>query len=391
MVVFQKTIETFTPGAMTLPGYYYTSSEILNAELEHIFYDGWVCIGREAQLINPGDYVLAKVGEENILVLRDLDGTLRAFHNVCRHRGTVICTTPRGHYSQCIRCPYHGWTYDLTGQLIAAPLMDEVSSFKKADYPLHSVAVHSWEGFLFLNLSPNPKPFANIFQPLMGRFQQWQLPALRAARTVEYEVNANWKIIVENYLECYHCPLIHHEFTRQVHYRSGKNDFYEGPFLGGFMELKPDIASLTRSGRRCGPPLGSVSGVDRSRVYFYSIFPNLTLSLHPDYVMSFHIWPLDCDRTKVICEWLFPATALDEGKCDPDDAVQFWDNANREDWEMCALVQQGVKSRSYGPSPYSNTESLPIAFISEVMRALDHHHFVDSKPESFNRRTNWKP
>jgi Rieske 2Fe-2S family protein len=133
------------------------------------------------------------------------------------------------------------------------------------------------------------------------------------------------------------------------------------------MELKPGVESLTRSGRRCSPTLGNVSGEDLGRVYFYSLFPNMTLSLHPDYVMAFTLQPVDYRHTKVICEWLFEPGALARGECDPDDAVQFWDNANREDWHVCALVQGGVGSRCYTPSPYSNTESLPAAFIQEVV------------------------
>jgi Rieske 2Fe-2S family protein len=376
MSVFKHTAVTFKSGSMTVPGYYYTSEDILEAELESIFYDRWLCVGREEHVLNAGDYIVAKIGNENLIVLRDLDGELRAFYNLCRHRGTVICTEAKGRYADCIRCPYHGWAYDLKGRLIAAPFMDELSNFERADYPLHSVAVYCWEGFLFLNLASRPQSFATEFMSLRNRFQQWQLSNLRVARRIEYEVHSNWKIIVENYLECYHCPMIHHDFVRKIHYRSGKNDLSEGPVLGGFMEFKEGIASLTQDGLRCAPPLGTIFGDDLSRVYFYSIFPNLTLSIHPDYVMSFNVLPVTCAKTKVIVEWLFAAEALQEGKCNPDAAVRFWDNANNEDWKVCELLQEGVKSRCYRPSPYSNTESLPIAFMQEVLKGLDQNNFV---------------
>lgn len=370
MSTFRKTVETFEPDSLTLPGRYYTSSRVFEDELEHIFYDRWVCVGREAEVARPGDYRVMKVGNESVIVARDAEGALRAFYNVCRHRGTLICTEASGHSSDCLRCPYHGWKYGLDGRLVGAPLMDEVGGFRKENYPLHPVAVEAWEGFLFLNLSRRPEPFAEAFKPLIGRFSRWRLSTLCAARRIEYEVPANWKIIVENYLECYHCPVIHHEFVSKVSYRSGENDLPEGSVLGGFMRLKPEAKSLTRSGGLCAPPLGELSGEDLRRVYFYSIFPNMTLSLHPDFVMSFTLWPLSCHRTRLVCEWLFTPEAINQGRCDPDDAVQFWDNANREDWQICSIVQEGVRSRSYGPSPYSNTESLPIAFIREVLKAL---------------------
>ena len=370
MSSFRKTVDTFESGSMTLAGRYYASDEVFGDELERIFYDRWVCLGHGGEVSQPGDCVVRKVGGESLLVLRDRDGVLRAFYNICRHRGTILRGAESGPRADCIRCPYHGWTYDLRGRLVGAPLMEEVEGFRKADYPLHPVAVELWEGFLFVNLARRPQPFADAFGPLAGRFGRWGLPKLRVARSVRYDVCANWKLVVENYLECYHCPLIHHEFVRRVPYRSGQNDLFEGPFLGGYMELKPGFESLTRSGRRCAPTLGGVSGVDLRRVYFYSVFPNMTLSLHPDYVMAFTLWPADCRRTGVLCEWLFDADALSRGECDPDDAVQFWDSTNREDWDVCRLVQEGVGSRRYGPSPYSNTESLPAAFDREVLRAL---------------------
>jgi Rieske 2Fe-2S family protein len=137
------------------------------------------------------------------------------------------------------------------------------------------------------------------------------------------------------------------------------------------MNLKDGAASLTRSGARCGPTLGTVDGEDLARVYFYALFPSMTISLHPDYVMTFTLQPIDAGRTRVRTEWLFAKSALAQGSCRPDEAVQFWDTTNRQDWQVCALVQQGVRSRSYRPSPLSSTESLPAAFNRQLLRALD--------------------
>ena len=364
-MTFYRTSETFASGAMTLPRECYTSARHFERERERILYDRWIFVGRREELARPGDYVLARVGEETLIVARDGDGEIRAFYDICRHRGTILCSEPRGYRPEGFQCPYHAWRYDLGGNLVAAPLMDEVHGFDRRRYPLKRVAVVVWEGFIFVSLAEEPVPFRAAFEPLLGRFADWQLDRLHVAARRDYAVPANWKIVVENYLECYHCPVIHPEFARKAPYRSGRNDLFEGPFLGGFMELKPDVESLTRSGRRCGPVLGNVHGDDLRRVYFYGIFPTMTLALHPDYAMTFAIAPQSCDATNVVVEWL-----VGDGDCDVDDAVLFWDNANREDWEVCRLMQEGVRSRAYGPSPYSNTESLPVAFTQEVLRAL---------------------
>ena len=246
---FYSPIETFDPLAKTLPGKYYTSSEIYQAELERIFYESWLCAGRAEQIPNPGDYFLQAVGPESIIIVRAKDGRVHAFYNVCRHRGTRMFAEEKGKFSSCMQCPYHAWTYDLQGQLIGAPLMDELVGFDKSDYPLHPVALVEWEGFLYINLSRQPAPFEATFAPLLGKFADWSLSGLRVAAHIEYEVKANWKLIVQNYSECYHCPLIHPDLAHLSPYRSGRNDLFEGPFLGGFMDLRHEFGSMTVSGR----------------------------------------------------------------------------------------------------------------------------------------------
>ena len=170
MTSFFKTTEMYRQGARTLPGRYYTSPEIFAEEVERIFTRRWVCVGRAAELPDPGDYFLADVAGESVIVLRDQGGTLRAHYNVCRHRGTRLCEERRGRLSETIQCPYHAWTYTLDGQLIGAPHMSEVEGFHKRDYPLRSPALAEWEGFLLINLAPDPEPFAQVFAPLIGRF-----------------------------------------------------------------------------------------------------------------------------------------------------------------------------------------------------------------------------
>ncbi|MDQ3948844.1 MAG: aromatic ring-hydroxylating dioxygenase subunit alpha, partial [Gemmatimonadota bacterium] len=282
MATFLRTVDSFRSGARTLPGRYYTSPDIFADEADRVFAREWVCVGREDAIAEPGAYVLADVAGESIIVLRERAGVVRAFYNVCRHRGTRLCEAPSGRFSQTIQCPYHAWTYRLDGRLIGAPHMEEVEAFDKRDYPLHSVALGGWEGFLFVNLSREAEPFERAFAPLAGRFSRFNLAALRTVRRIEYDVKANWKLILQNYNECLHCPTIHPELVTKLPYTSGANDLVDGPFLGGYMEIKAPHESATMTGRACALPLGDLPAEDRARAYYYSLFPSMMLSIHPD-------------------------------------------------------------------------------------------------------------
>jgi Rieske 2Fe-2S family protein len=371
MTVFFKTAEILTAGAKTLPGDYYCSAGLFQEEIERIFYRRWLCAGREAQIPEPGDYFLQQVGPENIIIVRDQQGRVRAHYNVCRHRGTRICTVEAGRFPKSIQCPYHAWTYSLDGRLIGAPHMAEVEDFNKADYPLHRVAAASWEGFIFINLDEKPEPFEQAYAPLIGKFAQWRLPELQTVRQIRYEVQANWKLLFQNYSECYHCPPVHPELSKLSHYTSGQNDLIEGPFLGGFMGIDHEGGSLSMSGRACAAPMEGISRENLQRVYYYTLFPNMFLTLHPEYVTTHLIWPQSPDRTLILCNWLFHPEAIGRPDFRPDEAVDFWDMINREDWHVSELTQLGVSSKAYGPSPYANRESLLAAFDREVLRALE--------------------
>lgn len=367
---FLKAAEIGIDGAKTLPREFYTSSEIFRQEQERIFCRQWICVGREEQLPNSGDYRICAVGGESVIVVRGRDGMVRAFYNVCRHRGTRLCEFPSGQFKNAIRCPYHAWTYGLDGRLLAAPSMDGATDFHTADYPLHSVAIAHWEGFVFLSLASSPESFEQEYAPLIGKFTAYNLPFLRTARRIEYDVRANWKLIFENYSECFHCPSVHPALVKLSPADSGANDLTSGAFLGGYMEVKPECGSMTLSGKVCSRPIGELSADDHHRVYYYSLFPNVLLSLHPDYVMVHTLTPEAVDRTRIQCEWLFHPNAAESPDFNPDDGVAFWDKTNREDWHICELSQQGVSSRAYTPGPYSPRESISAAFDREYLRVL---------------------
>jgi Rieske 2Fe-2S family protein len=348
-------------GASTLEGRWYASGEVFERERERVFARDWVCVGRLEELASEGDYVLAEVAGESLIVVRERDRKVRAFYNVCRHRGTRMCEDAAGHFTGSIQCPYHAWTYGLDGSLRVARNMSDVPGFDASLYALRETALATWEGFILVSLAAQPQPFAEAFAPLVDRFANWNVAGLRTAVAIDYEVRANWKLIVQNYSECYHCPLVHPQLEKLSPSDSGRNDLDKGPFLGGYSELR-EAASLTTSGQRSRAPVGRVAGDDLARVYYYTIFPSMLLSLHPDYVMVHYLQPLGPNQTNVRCAWLFDSNAMKEPDFDASDAVEFWDATNRQDWHVNELTQAGVESRSYVPGPYSNAEGLLAAF-----------------------------
>jgi Rieske 2Fe-2S family protein len=313
--------------------------------------------------------MLAEAADESLIVVRDRAGAVRAFFNVCRHRGTRLCTESAGRFSQTIQCPYHAWTYGLDGRLIGAPSMEGLSEFDKSNFSLHAAAVASWEGFLFVNLSSRPTPFEVAYAPLMGRFARYKLTELCTVRRIDYDVRANWKLVFENYSECYHCATAHPQLVKLSPADSGENDLTDGPFLGGFMTISA-AEGLSTTGRACAAPMGDLPLEDLKRVYYYSLFPNMLLSLHADYVMAHIIEPKAPDRTAIRCLWLFHPDAKGQAHFDPDSGVAFWDQTNRQDWRLCELSQLGVSSRAYSPGPYSPRESISAAFDREYLAAM---------------------
>ncbi|HFQ92715.1 MAG TPA: aromatic ring-hydroxylating dioxygenase subunit alpha [Anaerolineae bacterium] len=357
-------------GMSTLPGRYFVDTAVFQQEWKRIFYRNWLCLGREAQIREPGQFVTVQAGEENLILVRDEAGEARAFYNVCRHRGTQICQGA-GQVSRSLQCPYHAWTYGLDGRLLGAPTMQDVPDFDREQYPLKSVATAVWEGFLFVNLAAEPEPFAQAYAPILRKFSQWQMSRLEQTRQIIYDVAANWKIIFHNYSECYHCPGVHPRLNELTPYRNASNDLDEGAILGGPMQLA-QAGSMTMSGRLCAAPLADFSGDARQLVWYYTLFPTMFLSLFPDYAMTHRLEPMAPDRTRVICEWFFAPEAARQSNFNPQDAIDFWDMTNREDWQVCEWTQAGVQSRAYTPGPYSDLESNLAAFDREYLRQLGH-------------------
>lgn len=346
---------------MTLPSRYYTDGDIFRRELDTFFFNKWICTGRTEQLAKAGDYFLCEIDGESIIVTRDSGGHMRAFYNVCRHRGTRMCRESHGAFAGRIQCPYHAWTYGLDGKLLGAPHMEDVG-FRREEYPLHAVHVENWDGHIFLNLGEKVQPLVEQLGDLTEKFAAWKMQELRLYKRIMYEVKANWKLIVINYNECMHCPVLHPLLSRITDYLSGENDIPNPSYVGGSMEFRGDAQTMSMNGARPRAYLPGLTETQRKQTLYYTIYPNLFLSLHPDYMMTHTLWPIAPDATRVICEWHFHPDEMGKPDFQADDAVAFWDTTNREDWGISELSQLGISSRVYVPGPYSPREGLPIAF-----------------------------
>jgi Rieske 2Fe-2S family protein len=381
--VFRRTTDTFSSGSKSLPQPYFVAPEVFAEEQAKIFAKQWLLVGHQNQIANSGDYFLTQIGEEGLIIVRDKADVVRGFFNVCRHRGTRLCERENGHLS-AIQCPYHAWTYGLDGRLVGAPHMDEVPGFDKAEYSLHPVELGLWEGFILVNLRDASTErgcysLEKWFAPLNDKFSNWNMSILQPLKRIEYDVRANWKLMFENYSECYHCPGVHPQLQKVSPYDSAENDLNQGPFLGGFMKINKG-KSLTMSGDACALGIEDSARAftrdrgqkrkndydyeqeGKNRVFYYSIFPNMLLSLHPEYVMVHQLWPQSAERTRILCDWFFHPDAFGRKNFHPEDAVEFWDITNKQDWHVCELSQQGISSRAYKPGPYSSRESIPAAW-----------------------------
>ena len=269
-----------------------TTKKSTGRKLKKIFYKFWIYACRAEEIPSTGDYKLFQIADESIILVRDNSNEIRAHFNVCRHRGTQLCTQGSGNFAaKSIQCPYHAWTYGLDGKLLSAPLMNESNGFSKDKCSLHQAHVHVWEGFVFISLAQTPTPFEVQMEALIGKFSDWKMSELRIAHHIKYELNCNWKLILQNYQECYHCPGVHPLLSQWTPFDSAEHDYSKGAVIGGYMKIAKERGSLTMDGEAAAPPVCDVSGDDLQRVHYYSVFPNILLTPHPDFVLFHHIMP----------------------------------------------------------------------------------------------------
>jgi Rieske 2Fe-2S family protein len=225
--------------------------------------------------------------------------------------------------------------------------------------------VQEWNGWVFVNASGDAPDFSDHCGSLDALTKAHECGRLVAVARHDYVVEANWKIVTENYHECYHCPQIHPELCRVTSPDSGTDDPSDGAWAGGSMDLFDHAVTMSITGESGGKILRGLDGSQSRKVYYYSLWPNLLISLHPDYVMTHRLEPLAPNKTRIECEWLFPPEVATDG-FDPSYAVDFWDITNREDWGACESVQRGTASRAYRQGPLSMVEGTTHQFIAMV-------------------------
>ena len=363
-----------------MPAVAYTSGEVLAWELRHVFAGTWTCLGRLDALLPEGpggdEPVLQRavaVGDVPGLLVRDGD-RVRLFANTCRHRGHELLAASgadpgtgatSGHRS--VVCPYHAWSYRLDGSLLAAPGFREVDGFDPADHTLVELPVEVWAGWVFGH-GVHPLGDARVpsFDEHLGGLrpvvEPYRPERLRPGDRHTSEVAANWKVVAENYHECYHCPLIHPELCRVSPPASGDNYDLPGAWVGGSMVLRDGMATMSITGESGGHP---IPGVSPTTVEYVHLLPNLLVSAHPDYVMTHRLVPLAPDRTWIECTWSFQVGA-DGSLPDPAYAVSFWDLTNRQDWAACESVQRGLASPHFRPGPFAPNEDA----VARLVRTL---------------------
>jgi Rieske 2Fe-2S family protein len=357
-----------------LPGRDYVSPEVYALEQERIFERSWFCIGREEEAPDAGDYLVRDVGSERILAVRGKDGALRAFYDVCRHRGSVLLDDARGHLKgAAVVCPYHNWTYALDGALIGTPNVPSDSGLDRSAYGLRAVRLETWQGFVFVKLGDDPRTLLEQLsiepdEPLA--YDRYGLGELRVGYRQVYEIEANWKIVHDNFNECLHCPTVHPELVKIVPmYRRGMVVDYERPDLGA--TLADGMYTFTLSGTSDLPVLPGLTEVDCRTYWGYSVFPNLMVNLVSTGVVTFRLEPTSASHTTLIAEYLYRPETISADGFDPSDMVEFLDLVSRQDWAVCERAQRGAGSKGFVQGVYPPQDSLLHTFAQRYLTERD--------------------
>jgi len=358
---------------------FYSSPEIFSLETRKIFHGQWFCVGRLDQIPGKGDCLLVEVAGESVIVLRGRDQVMRAFYNVCRHRGSrLIRSNPlpdaadpealrSGRVGAAIVCPYHAWSYHTDGTLRAAPFVQFDMSCPKEKFSLVPVALDTWGGFIFLCLSEEPPPLAEQTGKAMRMLGRYPFADMRRGAQIVYDVHANWKVILENYNECYHCGPVHPELCALVPaFRASGG---AGLAWADGIPHHTGAWTFTASGTSTRAPFPGLSETERTHHKGELVYPNLLLSAAAEHVAAFTLWPKAPDITRIACEFLFHESEVARPGFDSKDVVDFWDVVNRQDWQVCEGVQAGMQSRGFRGGFYAPMEDPSL----DIRRYLARH------------------
>jgi Rieske 2Fe-2S family protein len=348
----------------------YLEPEVTELEQRAIFERTWQLAGHVSDLGGPGTYMTTNVGDQPVLVVRDHDGELRAFRNVCRHRGSRLLKGS-GSCGKAIRCLYHGWTYRLDGSLIGVPEGRAIEGLDKSRLGLHQVRAEEFCGLLFVNLDPGAEPLGEMLGGLAERLARYRLPELeRFGQGSGGDAQpANWKVVVENYIEGYHIPIAHPSLMRLLDYQRYDVELHDNwVWFEAPMRDKPSDNRLERAYQRLATPMPGLGPEDRRVWRFVLIYPNTTLDLYPDQVNTWRLWPNGPEET--LDEWgtfrfpgAPPASRIAQ-------RLNNWLNTEvlKEDVDLVDNVQRGLRSRGYHPGPLSRREAA-VGWFADRIRA----------------------
>jgi Rieske 2Fe-2S family protein len=335
----------------TLPGNTYTDPTIFELEQENIFEKMWFCAVRSADLPDAGNFRTVQIGRESVLVTRSRDGSLRAFLNICRHRGAKLCVEETGTVKRNFQCPYHAWTYGLDGKLVAAPNLTSMPDIDRVEYGLKTVHLREWLGYAWLSLADEPASFEETVQQdvreRLGNLDaigNYQVSELELGRRITYDVKANWKLIIENFMECYHCATIHPELTEVLpEFADGYAAQY---YVGHGAVFGEEIKGFTIDGSEGFDTLSGVDSDQERRYYAITVRPQVFINLVPDHVIIHRMFPMAADRTIVECDWLYAKDVVATGK-DVSRSVELFHRVNEQDFDACERCQPAMSSRAY--------------------------------------------
>ncbi|MFI6323465.1 aromatic ring-hydroxylating dioxygenase subunit alpha [Nonomuraea sp. NPDC050556] len=335
----------------TLPGRSYTDPDVFLQEQEKIFETLWFCAVRTDDLAKPGSFKTVQVGRENVIIVRGRDDQVRAFLNVCRHRGSRICEEESGEVKRTLRCSYHAWTYDLDGRLVAAPNLVKMPDIDRVEYGLIPVALREWLGYAWVCLADDPPSFEERVMGAaterlgdLASIERYHVDKLALGKRIVYDVAANWKLIVENFMECYHCATIHPELVAVLPEFAG--GYAAQYYVGHGAEFADRVEGFTVDGSAGFGKLPDVAAEQDRRYYAITVKPQVFINLVPDHVIMHRMFPMAADRTIVECDWLYHPDVVASG-ADVSHSVELFHRVNEQDFDACERTQPGMSSRAY--------------------------------------------
>jgi choline monooxygenase len=323
------------PDAYTIPAPWYTDARIAQLELQNVFSRTWQAVGRTAQVEQPGQYVTASVAAEPIVAVRGSDGKLRAFYNVCRHHAMTVMNEPCGH-AQHMRCPYHGWTYNLEGELRGMTEFEGVCNFDRAQNGLVPVRVETWENFIFVNLDPQATPLRDFLGALVGRVTPLNFRDLKFVERRSYIQQCNWKVYVDNFLDGgYHVPHMHKGLNSVLDYTNYTIENVDRCCVQSSPVAVDKSSEASAAATRKG-----------DRAYYFWQYPNFMLNWYEGYLDTNLVIPLGVDRCEVIFDFYFGDTSEAQMPYIRE-SMGVSERVQQEDIVICDGVQRGLSSRAY--------------------------------------------